>query len=197
MKIYFVTGNRFKYELMKKVMSPDFEVEWLKPVGELEEPKEREVEKVVMKKLESARRMFPDIKEFIFITDVGLHFEALDGRPGALIKRETRERFGGDFSKWCEVVKGSNREAKVVVAMGAIDKQGRKVIVKHEVYGKISEKPAKGEYGFDWDEIFIPDWDKEELKGKSFAQVPEEEKQRIMLIPLVEKFKRKMKEVLI
>ncbi len=193
--VYFVTGNKNKLDMFNKVAENKIVVKSFEPKQEIEELESRSVEEVVIDKLNKALQYFPEEDVFLFVTDVGMYIEQINGRPGALIKRETKNLFGGDFQKWCEYLdKEKSRDAYIQVIIAAKNKKGKQVLVKHEVKGKIPETPLPGPHGFAWDDIFVPDESliKEELKGKSFSQIPEKEKLRIFMEPPIHEFKNKI-----
>lgn len=175
-------------------MAPEYNVLQLKPKTSIKEKRSKSVDLVVKDKLKKARSMFPDKAGFIFVTDVGFHIAALGGAPGALIKRETQERFAGDFAGWCRLLdKEQNRDVKVSIIIGAKNNNNDSLFVKHSISGEIPQVPEEGDKGFGWDKIFVPDWkryNKKNLGGKSLAQVSTQDKSDILRKPLINKFKQ-------
>ena len=195
--VYFVTGNKNKLDMFNKVAEQKIIVKSFEPEQEIQELESRQVEEVVKDKLDKALHYFPEEDVFLFVTDVGMYIEQLNGRPGALIKRETKKLFEGNFHKWCEYLdEEKNRDAYIQVIIAAKNKQGKEILINHKVKGTIPKKPLPGPHGFAWDDIFVPEETlvKEELKGKSFSQIPEKEKIRIFMEPPIHEFKNKIIE---
>lgn len=193
-KIYFVTGNKNKAKIFQKVMYPEVKVKQLVPRKEIKEKRSLKVEDVISDKLNKARKMFKNKEGYIFVTDVGFHIKALNGRPGALIKRETKKRFDGNFSKWCyEINNKTDRNVIVKMIIGA-DNCSEKIFIERNIEGTIPKNPKNGNYGFGWDNIFVPDWQKygKDLNNKSLAQVKPQHKLEILRKPIIEKFKNKL-----
>lgn len=194
-KVYFVTGNKNKIDMFNKVVSEKLLVESFEPSEEIEELESRSVKEVVVDKLNKALNYFPKEDVYLFVTDVGIYIEQLNGAPGALIKRETKKLFGGDFHKWCAHLDSSKiRNAYVQVIIAAKNKEGKEIFVDHKVQGIIPETPLPGTYGFAWDDIFVPREDlvPEQYRGKSFAQIPESEKLKVFMFPPIKELERKI-----
>ena len=194
-KVYFVTGNKYKVAIFNKVMTPEFQVECFKPEAEIPELETKSVQKVVIDKLNKILQHFSHPQGYLFVTDVGLFINQLNGQPGALIKRDTKRLFNGDFQKWCNHLDSlKQRDAYIQMIIAAKNKEGKRILIDHKVKGHIPVKPQPGKFGFGWDDIFIPDesYVSPEYKGKSFAQIPEEIKFNILMIPPINKFKRRL-----
>lgn len=194
-KVYFVTGNKDKLYMFNEVVGTGMSVESFQPETEIKELESRSVEEVVKDKLEKAMNYFPKENVFLFVTDVGMYIKQINGRPGALIKRETKKLFEGNFHGWCEYLDSQKtRDAYIQVIIAAKNKDGEEILVNHKVYGTIPKKPLIGPNGFAWDDIFVPKEDlvPESLRGKSFAQIPEEEKLKIFMIPPITELKNKI-----
>jgi non-canonical purine NTP pyrophosphatase (RdgB/HAM1 family) len=80
MKIYFITGNKGKFEEAKKDLFP-FEIE--QKEIDLMEIQSIDSKKIVEYKLKEASKL---IKGKLFVDDVSLYLDALNGFPGPLIK---------------------------------------------------------------------------------------------------------------
>jgi len=198
-KIYFVTGNKNKTEIFNTVMQPEFEVDWYKPVEEIEEIKSISVNEIAIDKLDKAYQQFSknsfNQDSYLFVTDVGLCISQLKDGPGGMIKRDTKEMFSGDFKKWCSYLnKTADRKAYILMVIVAKNNLNQRIVVEHRVPGYIPEVAMPGEYGFDWDEIFVPDQDLVGLdyQNRSFAQIPQEEKFRLLMDPAIQQFKQKL-----
>ena len=196
-KVYFVTGNENKVDMFNKVVSDKLKVNSFNPSVEIEELESRSVREVVLDKLDKALTYFPEDNVFLFVTDVGIYIEQLEGRPGALIKRETKKLFAGNFHGWCDYLDDSKmRDAFIKVIIAAKNKEGKQILVEHDVPGIISKTPQVGPFGFAWDDVFVPREDlvAEEFKGLSFAQIPEDVKLKIFMAPPIRELERKVLE---
>ncbi|NQV19694.1 MAG: 7-cyano-7-deazaguanine synthase QueC [Armatimonadetes bacterium] len=196
-KVYFVTGNKHKVAIFNKVMAPEFQVECFKPKAEIPELETKSVQKVVIDKLDKTLQHFSHPHGYLFVTDVGLFINQLNGHPGALIKRDTKRLFNGDFQKWCNHLDSlKQREVYIQMIIAAKNKEGKRILIDHKVKGHIPVKPQPGKFGFGWDDIFVPDesYVSLEYKGKSFAQIPKEVKFNILMIPPINEFKRRLLE---
>lgn len=193
-EIFFVTGNEHKASIFKDIMKPEYLIERIEPETEIEELKSKSVREVVQDKLKKAGKMV-ERNGLIFVTDVGFYISGLGGDPGALIKRRTREKFSGNFGRWCsELSSNDSRKATVRNIIGAYSEKGEPFYVEHNLEGRVPKNPEDGEYGFDWDKIFIPNWEDygKDLNGKSLAQVEPQKKFDVLARPLIENFKEKL-----
>ncbi|MGQ9534382.1 MAG: RdgB/HAM1 family non-canonical purine NTP pyrophosphatase [bacterium] len=105
--------------------------------------------------------------------DSGLFIEKLNGAPGVFSSRyakDDKERIKRVLS---ELGKSKNRKAKFCAVFVYYYAPEKYVVFEGEVQGRIASKP-KGENGFGYDPIFIPDGFK-----KTFAELGPEIKNRI------------------
>ena len=93
--------------------------------------------------------------------DSGLSVEALNGAPGIFSARYSG-RHGDDaanISRLLEDLKGvldENRRAKFVAVLALVTPDGRELLVRGELEGKIRNQPT-GTNGFGYDPIFEPE----------------------------------------
>jgi len=172
MEICFVTSNENKLREFEEILGFN-----LKQIElDLDEIQAVEVEKVVEHKTKQA---FERIKKPVITEDTGLYFEAWNGLPGALIKWFDKTI---GYANLCELL-GKNRKAKAQTIVGYFDGKNYRSFIG-EISGKIASRP-KGNAGFGWDIIFIPDGYK-----KTFAEMRPEEKNKISMRKIaLEKFK--------
>jgi non-canonical purine NTP pyrophosphatase (RdgB/HAM1 family) len=154
----FVTGNKnkieeFEYILGTKLKSVDLNLEEIQSLN---------VEDVARNKAEQAYEI---LKKPVITEDTGLYFEELNGLPGALVKFFIKNL---TLEQVCNLIK-ENRKAKAVICIAYFDGKEMKLIVE-ETLGEISTEP-KGNNGFGWDPIFIP-----QGYDKTFAELTLEEK---------------------
>ena len=163
-KLKFVTGNLDKVREASDILEcPLDHVSGLK----IDEIQASDINKIVAHKAEQA---FNKLKCPILVEDSGLIFSAWNGLPGALIK-------------WFEISVGchgllkmlegfENREASAVCVAAIFDGQ-KMILTKGERKGVISQS-IRGENGFGWDVIFIP-----EQYDKTYAEMDFNQKNAI------------------
>lgn len=114
-----------------------------------------------------AREAFRQIGEPVLVEDTGLYFEAWKGLPGALV-RWFLQSVGPDGI--CKMLANeTNRSARAETCLGLFDGKGFHSF-GGVVEGMVVSSP-RGEHGFGWDSIFMP-----EGSEKTFAEMAPEEK---------------------
>lgn len=165
MDLFFVTGNENKLREASQILG--FEVKGVNI--DLPEEQEIEVDKIIESKAKAA---YEKTKQSVIVEDTGLYFEAMKGFPGALIKWVLKS-VGNEGA--VKMLDGhENRKAYAKTSIGYFDGNNFKVF-SGIIKGEISSKP-KGENGFGWDMIFIP-----ENHKKTFAEMTDEEKNNISM----------------
>lgn len=159
-KIKFATGNEGKLKEARAILG--FEVEQVDV--DLIEIQAVDVEEVTKHK---AKEGFDQVGEPVMVEDTALEFEGLNGLPGALIKWFMKSVDNEGLTEM--LTEGKSRKATAVTCIGYHD-GSETIIVRGEIQGTISDKP-RGENGFGWDKIFIPDGYK-----KTFAEMTDDEK---------------------
>jgi len=146
MELYFITSNVGKAKYLSDYF--DFPVEHKKL--DLPEIQSLDLAEIVSDK---AKRAYEIIKKPVLVEDVSLVFNALDKLPGPLIKW-FYETLGNDGL--CDLLdRYGDKRAKAAVSF-ALCINGEVKIFSGSCEGRISDKP-RGEAGFGWDPIFIPD----------------------------------------
>lgn len=164
MTLYFITGNKNKFEEIKSVL-PD--IEHLNM--ELPEIQEIDPHKVIKAKLLEALN---HKKGAFIVEDTSLYLDCLKGLPGPLIK-------------WFQKTIGINGLAEIAEKFGNNRAEGKTIIgyaKNHEeiyffegtVRGKIV--PPRGQSNFGWDPIFQPDGHK-----KTFAEMDTAERRSLKM----------------
>lgn len=123
-----------------------------------------------------ARAIAKAADKTVIADDSGLCVDCLDGRPGIYSARYAGEGATDEdrINKLLnEMADSDNRNAKFVCAVAMVYPDGRELVAHGEVFGKIISEP-RGENGFGYDPVFMPD----EL-DKTFAQASDEEKNNI------------------
>lgn len=154
-----VTGNKNKLEEFENILGFKMENVDL----EIKEIQSIDVEDVARQK---ARDAYGILKKPVIAEDTGLYFEELNGLPGALV-RSFVDNIA--LEKMCSLV-GDNRKAKAITCIVFFDGK-KEIITKGETKGEIVFTP-RGNNGFGWDSIFMPDG-----YNKTFAELSSEEKQ--------------------
>jgi len=155
-----ITGNKRKAEEFSRLIGTTVVCKSF----QLPEIQDTDVVVVAKAKAEMA---YKEIGQPVFVDDTGLYINAWGNLPGALIAwfldNVGNEGILRMLKAW------DDRSARVVTALGYCDKRGAKVFVG-TVNGMISDLP-KGENGFGYDAIFIP-----EKQDKTFAEMSSTEK---------------------
>lgn len=159
-KLIFATKNDGK-------LAEAIEILGIEVVGdplEIDEIQSLDPVEVATKK---AKAYYVELKKPLFIEDVSLVFDALIRLPGTYIN---------DFSKalgndgLCKLIGDGSRKAKAQTTIVHIDNDGNEHVFEGVVEGSIADSP-RGDKGFGWDPIFIPDGD-----TRTFAEMDLDEK---------------------
>lgn len=179
--ITFITGNAAKADQLARHLNYPIAHQKL----DLTEIQSLNLKEIIEHK---AREAYGHIKKPVLVEDVSLIFSALGKLPGPLIKWFLTEL---DNTGLCKILNGyDNRSALAEVCFGLYN--GKKLdIFEGQMKGRIAEHP-RGEQGFGWDPIFIP-----EEQQKTWGEMsPEEQKEtsmrRIALKKLEEFLKKKL-----
>lgn len=165
MELTFLTGNKGKLEEARTILGE--KINLVSQDIDLDEVQEIDSTKIIIKKAQDAYRL---VRKPLIIEDTSLYLVAWKGLPGALIKWFLK-------TVGCEGILDmlksfTNRSAFAQTAIAYHD--GRNIrMFESTVKGKISEK-VKGENGFGWDNIFIPDG-----QDKTYAKMKPDEKNKI------------------
>lgn len=144
-----VSSNKKKASEVQRILKVPITVSQI----DIEEIQELDLEKIALNKLEQA---FQIIKKPVLIDDVSVEITAWSNFPGPLIKWLLHAG-GGDDAKVLLKMLGDekNRKAKAKLAIGLHDGTKPHIFIG-EVAGSIAEE-IRGENGFGWDPVFIPD----------------------------------------
>lgn len=198
-EVVVATSNAHKLSEIGKILS-DFDVKILsmKSVGlsnlEIVEDGETFEENAFIKAREVAKRT----GKITIADDSGLCVDALGGSPGIYSARFSGENANDEKNnnkllKLMDMVKGKNRTAKFVSAIGVVFPNGEEFSVRGECFGKIGYEKV-GSNGFGYDPLFIVDG-----MDKTFAQLSSDEKNKIShrsksLEKMREEFKKRLKK---
>lgn len=152
-KIILVTGNKNKAREVERILNIPLKIESI----ELDEIQELDLEKVALHKLNQA---FELVKRPVIIDDVSVEIKAWNDFPGPLIKWLLKAGNDGNASVLLKLLKNeSNRSAVAKLAIGFHDGKKAHIFIG-EVKGTIAFE-IRGDNGFGWDPVFIPDGYKE------------------------------------
>ena len=179
-KLKFVTSNTDKVREASDILGCSLDqVSGLN----IDEIQGSDIEKIVSHK---AQQAFDELRCPVLVEDSGLIFTAWNGLPGALIKWFELSVGCHGLLKMLEGFK--NREAFAVCVAVVFDGQ-EMLLAKGERKGEIA-RSMRGENGFGWDVIFIP-----EHHEKTYAEMNFNKKNTISHRRLAfEKLNRKIKK---
>lgn len=145
-KITFVTSNQSKADQLAKFLGQPIDHQKI----ELVEIQSLDPIEITSHKVKQA---YKKLKRPVIVDDVSVTFDVFGNLPGPYIKYFLQE-LGRE--KMCNLLNGfSNRQATGKVIIGYYDGKVEKFFVG-EIKGQISDSP-KGENGFGWDLIFVPE----------------------------------------
>ena len=145
----FVTTNEHKRREVERVLG--FEIETAAP--DVPEIQTLDFAEVAARKASDAYEALGAPPHPVIVEDSGLVIGAWNGLPGALTKwfltSVGNEGILGMLS-------GEDRRASAVCAVAVVDAGGEVHFFRGEVPGSIAPEP-RGEEGFGWDPIFVPE----------------------------------------
>lgn len=154
--LYFITSAKSKYEEAKAILP-----ELLHLSVDLPEIQEIDAKAIIQAKLKEAFKLQQG--EFI-VEDTSLYFDALNGLPGPLIKWFQLKMGNDGLAKITALFK--NPSALAVTCIGYAKTPNDIHFFEGELKGCITD--PKGNNGFGWDPIFIPQGHKETLAEMNF-----------------------------
>ncbi len=164
MVLYFITGNKNKFQEVKEVIPEikQFDID-------LPEIQDNDAKKIIKEKLLQA--LSHKKGEFI-VEDTSLYLGCLNGLPGPLIKWFLKKI--GNKGIYNIVKKLGNDKAQAKTIIGYAKNSKEVYYFQGIVKGKIVEPRAKSDFG--WDPIFEP-----EGYFKSFDEMTKQEKNKISM----------------
>ena len=160
----FVTGNPNKVREAREILGLALEPVQVEGLFEIQTP---DLNEVVRHKAQQAHSA---LQCPVMVEDSGLVFHAWNGLPGALVKwfEETVGCQG-----MLRMVKDFNDRSATAICCFAVYDGKNMRIARGEVNGTLAEK-IRGENGFGWDVIFIPDGHE-----RTYAEMSAQEKNAI------------------
>ncbi len=187
MRLVFATNNAHKLEEVRRILPPTCAVISLREAGMIADIPEtgttldensRQKAEAVCQWLK-ANGQWPNV-DGVFADDTGLEVEALNGAPGVY-----SARYAG------EPANDANNRAKLIGAMeGMANRRARfrtvVTLIRGEridraegiVWGRILPE-ERGSNGFGYDRLFVPQEEDENGRGRTFAEMGEDEKNEI------------------
>lgn len=178
-KIVLSSGNKHKINEIKNILKDmPFEVISKDDIGFSEfdvEEDGKTLEENAFKKAEGLHKL---VKEIVIADDTGLFVDALNGDPGVYSARYAGESVSYEKNnalllKNLKNVPMEKRTAHFKTVIAVVFEDGSKMDAEGILYGKIALE-ERGSNGFGYDPLFVV-----ENTGKTFAEMAEEEKNKI------------------
>jgi XTP/dITP diphosphohydrolase len=148
MRAVFVTTNESKCGEAERILGVELE----KAALEVPEVQSLDFAEVALHKARAAREALNSPPYPVLVEDSGLVVGAWNGLPGALTKWFLAS-VGNEGI--LEMLSSEDRSARAVCAVAVADAGGDVRVFQGVVQGEISAEP-RGEEGFGWDPIFVP-----------------------------------------
>ncbi len=159
-EIFFITSNPGKAKYLRDFF--DFPVKHLSL--DIPEIQSLDLSEIVAEK---ARKAYREVEKPVLVEDISLSFNALKELPGPFIKWFLKS-LGNEGL--CQLINSYQDRTAVAEVQFALCINNEVKTFKGNCKGTISSEP-KGENGFGWDPIFIP-----EGCNKTFAEMTPQEK---------------------
>ena len=156
MEICFVTNNKYKLLEVSSILKPTLKVNSLSDIGFYDQIPETGAT-LEENSLEKAKFIYDRFKLNCFADDTGLEIDALDGAPGVYSARYAGVNCNADDNinlvlNNMKDISNRNASFRTIITL-FLDSE--KFVFEGKIDGKISFK-AKGNFGFGYDPIFIP-----------------------------------------
>lgn len=160
-RVVFVTSSEHKHREAQQILDLPLERAHL----HLVEPQGLDVVAIARQKARDAQRA---LATAVMVEDTSLELAALGGFPGPLI-RWLMDAAGPP--SLARILDGFTDRRAVAHCVAVLVDGEREWVGEGRVEGRIAEAP-RGESGFGWDVVFVPDWG----GGRTFAEMPPAEK---------------------
>ena len=164
MPLYFITGNKNKFEEAKSILSGIEQLDI-----DLPEIQSMDSKEIIISKLEAARKYRK--AEFI-VEDTSLCMDCLNELPGPLVRWFLKSI--GNIGLFNIAQKFNNYKATAKTVIGYLDKDGRMHFFEGLANGIIVFPETESNFG--WDPIFKPDG-----SAKTFAGMNRDEKNMVSM----------------
>jgi len=173
MKLIFATNNQHKVDEIRSIVGDQFEILTLKEAGidiDIPEPYDTLGQNASGK----SRIIFEMTGTNCFSEDTGLEVNALNGEPGVKSARYAGDgrSFDANIEKLLINLAGKQDRSARFRAVISLLIDGRETLFEGVCEGRIIEE-KRGEMGFGYDPVFIPDG-----SAKTFGEMSMEEKTR-------------------
>jgi XTP/dITP diphosphohydrolase len=145
----FVTTNEHKRREVQRILGVELEC----AAPDVPEVQALDFAEVAARKARSAYEELGRPHCPVLVEDSGLVIRAWNGLPGALTKWFLSSVGNEGLLK---MLGGGDRRASAVCAVAVANRGGEVRVFRGEVEGSIASEP-RGEGGFGWDPIFVPD----------------------------------------
>ncbi|MEL6720171.1 MAG: non-canonical purine NTP diphosphatase [Bacteroidota bacterium] len=174
MKIVFATHNPNKVREINEMLQGAFEIIGLEEIGCTKEIPETQ-KTIQGNALQKARHVKRNFKADCFAEDTGLEVDALHGEPGVVTARYAglQRDANANMAKVLGKLMGQKDRGAQFRTVIALTLEGKEYTFEGIARGQIAME-KKGEQGFGYDPIFIPDG-----YEQTFAELSAEEKNRI------------------
>ena len=173
-ELVFATNNDHKLKEIQQILGKAYQLKGLKDIGcteDIPETGETLEENASIKSIYVLDRFKMDC----FADDTGLEIDALNGRPGVYSARYGGESHNAEknIERVLSELKGiKNRKARFRTVI-SLRWKGEEYVFEGIVVGKIIDD-RRGDEGFGYDPIFIPD-----AYNETFAEMDAKEKNKI------------------
>jgi XTP/dITP diphosphohydrolase len=175
-QLVFATSNLHKIKEVKELLGKEYDFLSLNEIGCLEEVPETSLT-IEANAIQKAKYVFEKYGKACIAEDTGLEVEALNGEPGVKTARyagDERDMNANIEKLLVNLSNQSNRNARFKTVLAYIDELGNVATFEGICSGKIAMQ-VSGDNGFGYDPVFIP----AEFDGKTFAEMPSDEKHKI------------------
>ena len=152
MRAAFVTTNEHKRREVERILGVELE----RAGPDVLEVQALDFAEVAIQKARSAYDALGRPPRPVLVEDSGLVIEAWNGLPGALTKWFLSSV---GYQGLLKMLSGEDRRARAVCAVAVADNRGEVRVFRGEVRGSVAPEP-RGEGGFGWDPIFVPEGSK-------------------------------------
>lgn len=173
-ELVFATNNKHKLEEIREIMADKYLIRSLDDIGFHEEIVE-DADTIQGNAMIKANCITKRFGMNCFADDTGLEVEALGGAPSVYSARYAGEHcsYQDNVDKMLAAMKGKKNRKAVFRTVIALNLDGKSYLFEGRCEGAIIETP-RGEAGFGYDPIFLPDG-----FGQTFAEMSAEQKNAI------------------
>ena len=150
--VYFASSSRNKFNDYKFLLGNFADLHWARLI--LDEPQTNDLDILVRRKLQEAQKFLPHMA--FFIEQTGLIIEAWQPLPGTATGMFMDAVGTEGICKMLYSYEEDERRATAVTYLGYHAPDGRVQVFKGLTHGHIASEP-RGDKGYGWDPLFIPD----------------------------------------